>query len=522
MNKHIQKVFIGAALFGAVACTDRYEDYNTNPTDATKDEMMRDGFNISADLVNMQSCVIPTNTHKFQYLECLMGGPYGGYVTDVNPGFFSKCFASYAPIPGWYRWPFEEVVPDLYPAYRGVYTNSTDEVILAVADILKVASMHRMTDWFGPIPYTKILDSALNAEYDSQRVVYETMFAELDKAIEVLVQHQIETFNPKADRVFAGSVAKWAKYANSMRLRMAIRVAYADAAMGKTQAEKALASEAGLIDSNADNANFMLASKSPLRTIMTEYNGGGDTRVCADITQYMLSYEDPRLEKYFVPSSFIASDNASVNNTYHGIRTGIKIGNMGQAQRYANINIDTFDGKNTWMTAAEVNFLKAEAALRGWIGGSAKDFYEQGIRLSFEQFGANGVDAYVTNNSLTPQPYEDPVGLYNYSGLISGITIAWDDAATEEESLERIITQKWIAMFPNGNEAWAEYRRTGYPKLMDVVVNNSTVVSTEDHVRRIAYPQSEYQKNYENLSKILPTLGGPDNMATRVWWDAKQ
>lgn len=521
MNKKIFKtLLLGLAIAGTTACTADYEEYNTNPTDATRDEMGRDGFNVAADLVNMESCVIPSNTHKFQYIEALMGGPYGGYIVDANPGFFSKCFASYAPQPSWYRWPFEEITPVLYPAYAGVKTNSTDPVILAVADVIKVATIQRLTDWYGPIPYTKVLENNLTTPYDTQKVVYETMFDELDAAIDVLAQHSTETFNPKADRVYEGKVEKWCKFANTLKLRMALRVAYADEALGRREAEEVMSNAIGTLSSNADNATFRLSSKSPLRQIMIEYQGGGDSRVSADITSYMLSYEDPRLSAYFVPSTFTPADGVSVENNYFGLRGGIKIGDMKQAQRYANINIDSFDGQLVWMNAAEASFLKAEAALRGWISGNAQAYYEEGIRLSFGQYNVTGADTYLANSSLSPQAYVDPLDQYSYSGTTSGITIAWEDGDIEK-SLERIITQKWIANFPNGNEAWAEFRRTGYPVLMNVVINNSTVVDINKKARRIAYPQSEYLNNYENLSKILPTLGGPDNMATNVWWDCK-
>ncbi len=158
---------------------------------------------------------------------------------------------------------------------------------------------------------------------------------------------------------------------------------------------------------------------------------------------------------------------------------------------------------------------------------SAEDFYEQGIRLSFEEWGgAGGADSYLTDSERTPSPYIDPMGGKNtHSGTVSNITVAWDEDAGLEENLERIITQKWIAMFPLGLEAWAERRRTGYPPLlMPVVVNNSGgVVSTDQGPRRLAYPGEEITTNEENVRYAIDNyLKGPDNMATHVWWDAKK
>ena len=172
-----------------------------------------------------------------------------------------------------------------------------------------------------------------------------------------------------------------------------------------------------------------------------------------------------------------------------------------------------------WMNAAEVAFLKAEGALRNWnMGGTAKEFYEQGVKLSFAQWGANGADAYLADNTSMPASYKDPAGLNTYSGATSQITIKWEDGDFEK-SLERIITQKWLANFPLGQEAWAEYRRTGYPMLMPVVVNNSAgVVNSARGARRLAYPQEERLNNAENYVNAVGLLGGADNMATDLWW----
>jgi len=104
----------------------------------------------------------------------------------------------------------------------------------------------------------------------------------------------------------------------------------------------------------------------------------------------------------------------------------------------------------------------------------------------------------------------------------SDIKIAWDETATTEKNLERIITQKWIAMYPDGPEGWAEYRRTGYPKLIPVVTNNSQgTIDSNIQVRRIPYPQSEYNNNNTGVQVGISKLGGQDNGGTKLWWDKK-
>ena len=179
------------------------------------------------------------------------------------------------------------------------------------------------------------------------------------------------------------------------------------------------------------------------------------------------------------------------------------------------------------MNAAEVAFLKAEAAaVFGWnMGGYAKDFYEEGIRLSFAQWGAGDASAYIADSQSIPEAYVDPAGSNSYSGTLSSVTIAWDEAADTETKQERIITQKWIANWLLGNESWADWRRTGYPKLIpasDAGNKSNGMVDSQTGARRMPYPRDEYINNPTNIGKAVSDyLKGADNMTTRLWFDCK-
>ena len=244
----------------------------------------------------------------------------------------------------------------------------------------------------------------------------------------------------------------------------------------------------------------------------------------ADIICYMNGYEDPRREKYFSKAQF-SGDNAL---EYVGMRRGIAIPALSTVGLlYSGVNF--VDGMATplqWMNAAEVAFLKAEAVgVFGWnMGGSAKTFYEQGVRLSFEQWGVAGVDEYLVGTTL-PESYTDPNGgATSYSTQLSQLGVAWNDGASKEEMQERIIIQKWIANFHLGNEAWADFRRTGFPHLIpameSAVGNNSQGIRNLTlGARRMSYPADEATNNPENYAKAVEMLGGSDNMATRMWWD---
>jgi hypothetical protein len=126
----------------------------------------------------------------------------------------------------------------------------------------------------------------------------------------------------------------------------------------------------------------------------------------------------------------------------------------------------------------------------------------------------------LADNTSTPNDYIDTVNPSNSIAYQGDVKIAYNAAGTNEEQLEQIITQKWIAMFPDGQEAWSEFRRTGYPRLFPVMVNNSGgTIDTNIQVRRINFPQSEINTNGANVDIATGYLNGPDNGGTRLWWD---
>jgi hypothetical protein len=177
------------------------------------------------------------------------------------------------------------------------------------------------------------------------------------------------------------------------------------------------------------------------------------------------------------------------------------------------------------MAASESYFLKAEGALRGWnMGGSAQSFYQQGVTLSFQERGVAMPAGYLSNATSVAAPYVDPTNSVNSvaagSPYLNNITIAWNSGDTFEKNLQRILTQKWLAMFPDGEEAWSEFRRTGYPKLFPVVINNSGgTISTTAFIKRLPFPADEVSNNGAQVQKAIGLLGGPDNGGTKLWWD---
>ena len=520
MNKIKGLAFTLAAVVMA-SCTKNFEQYNSNPYGVDGDEMLRDGYALRAAMAGMASAVISTDVNTTQFTECLLGGPMAGYLADSNTGF-RNTISNYNPTDNWTNvlLSSDRVIPTFFSNYGDIANLTDNEVILSIADIVKVAVLHRVADTYGPIPYSQIgIGGKIQVPYDSQQQAYMNMLEDLDKAIDVLTENRSASINATADIIYHGNVEKWLKFANSLKLRLAMRIVYADQAAARKAAEEVAAHEVGPFAGNDDNAiydNFNANAKNPFYVVQVEYNGG-DSMAAADIITYMNGYNDPRRAAYFGKSQFAGYE-------YVGLRHGIVMPANAVMHQYSTINVD-MDTPFVWMNAAEVAFLKAEAvAVFGFnMGGSAKEFYEQGIRLSFEQWGVSGADAYMTDATSKPAAYVDPIGSNSYDGSLSQMTIAWDESADADAKQEKILIQKWIANWLLGNESWADIRRTGYPHIIPASAEGNMsngLVDSNMGARRMKYPSDEYVNNGENIRTAVGSLlGGPDEMATRTWFD---
>lgn len=376
--------------------------------------------------------------------------------------------------------------------------------------------MHRVSDIYGPIIYSNYgtLTAGGGVAYDCQPVAYDLFFKDLDAAVTALtplVNNATAKANfAKFDLVYSGDITKWVRFANSLRLRLAIRISKVDPARAKTEGERALSQSLGLLSTNDENCLIASADGSthPLNVMDNAWN---DIRMAAPMESILGGYNDPRMPKYFLPSTIVAGKQK-------GIRQGIAIAAKSDYEGFsALVDLD----KVQLMTAAEVWFLRAEAAMRGWAGagGTVQSLYETGIQTSFDQYGLGSAATYIASTA-SAAPYVDPVNAANNAGPASNVSVKWDDTASAEAKLERIITQKWLAMYPDGQEAWSEYRRTGFPRLYPVLVNNSSgTIDSNKGVKRINMPGPEYRTNKAEVLKAVQCLGGPDNGGTSLWWD---
>lgn len=524
-----------AALGSLAACTGPYSDINTDEHKVTEEMLEMDNMKTGAFFAQMQERVVLFDdgtgnalSSDYQVSQGLSHDLFSGYIGPTGTWRSGVHNGSYSFVDGWYNQMFTRGFGEIMPAWQRVKEISTEQnlpQVGALADIVKVEGMHRVTDTYGPIPYCHFGQGSLNVPYDRQSDVYKQMLAELDSAIDVLTPYAEAgaTLLKKFDFVYDGDVRAWVKFANTLRLRLALRIVYADPELAKAEGEKSAANSIGFIEAASERAQLLhnkLSYFHPNYDIAYNFNAG-EIRMSASMDSYMNGYSDPRLAAYFKP--------AATDNAYHGVRLGVH--NVDPTKyagdRISNLNVDKTTTPIVWMTAAESFFLRAEAAIRGWdMGGTAQDFYNNGIRASFEENGVSGADSYLRNTTRRPARYVDRTGDSNSHAAMSTITVAWDESADFETKLEKIITQKWIAMYPDGPEGWAEYRRTGYPRLFPVVNNDSNgAIDTDIQVRRCPFPTSEYRTNATILGEAIPLLteealgGGGDNGGTRLWWD---
>ncbi|MCH4147696.1 MAG: SusD/RagB family nutrient-binding outer membrane lipoprotein [Prevotella sp.] len=537
MKSLFKYIMMGTFVLSVTAsCTESFSDINTNHHQLTSDELQNDYQNIGAFFSQMQNRVVLFDdgsgkclSSDYQVAQGLSSDPYSGYIGLSGTWKSGVHNGSYRFVGGWYNQMFTRAFSEVMPAWVKVKSAAKEQnqpAVGALADIIKVEALHRVTDYYGPIPYIHFGSGVIGTAYDKQEDIYKKFFNELDSAIDILtpLAESGSKLLPDYDNIYEGSVKNWVKFANTLRLRLAMRVVYADAGLAQQEAEKSAANSVGFIETSADRAAILHSKVTyfhPNYDMAYNFNAG-EIRMSAIMDAYMNGYKDPRLAAYFKPA---------VNGGYHGIRLGVH--NMAPA-KYAgddisNLKIDKSSTQIVWMTAAESFFLRAEGALRGWnMGGDAKTFYNKGIKASFDENGVTGADSYLANTTAKPTDYVDKTGDGHDMSAPSAITIAWDENADFETNLERIITQKWIALYPDGCEGWSEFRRTGYPHLFPVVNNDSNgSIDTQIQVRRCPFPTTEYNTNADAVKGAVATLnsesnnGKGDTGGTTLWWDKK-
>lgn len=503
---------LGFATLCAAGCTSGFESFNTpehNPTTLPA----------TASFPTMIDCMSSAEENPCQRNNTFWAC-FGGYVTAPNSWSRSQLYSTYNIDDSWNEWSVNYYFTTFYPAWFQVKRLTDGEgYYYQMAQLMRVYVMQMVASLQGPLPYSQIKDGDLYIAYDDETTAWHAMFDDLDVAIAEIQSAATSGDMPlsSVDRVYGGDNSKWLKFANTLKLRMAMRISNAEPEYAQQKAEEAVA--AGVMTSTSDSAYDDVAGRYPNGYYQVSTGWGSyEVKANACITSYMNGYNDPRRAAYFTEQAHNADGG------YMGVRSGIAGCIPSTFQNYSGTIFEASDGQTKPMPimyAAEAAFLRAEGALKGWnMGGTAKEFYEEGIRLSFEEWGVSGADDYMSDDTLQPGSYTDAGDSSNSITNRSKITIAWDSVSDDEKHLEQIITQKWLANYLNSLEAWSDFRRTGYPYIFPPKDNLSGgECSDERGQRRLRFTLNEYTNNTANVRAAVQMLGAKrDGDGVDLYW----
>lgn len=490
-------ITIISAIF-ITGCTDDFVETNTDPG----------AVNVPTPGA-LFNPILQNSTRNYQRNINLFADFYAQYWGNIISGFESPRYEYVNP---WLRNKWLEFYTDTLAEANALIRLYGDDPAysnaMAQLDIWMVGEWLRMLNAYGDLPYFDAGTGTRDLPYNSEQEIYYDLFDRLDASVKALDpgdQAQF-AFDPQDDLIFGGDLEKWKRFGNSLRLRLAMRLANIDPA--KAQAEANAAMQLGVMTSNDDVARIPIWRDGFYDYLHIISNIFINIRVSETFTNYLYSeagFEDPRASRW------LAYDESSPLNggDFIGVKNGFDIV-PDDAVQFATMKTEQFEGEyvdfvgdggeillyKPIMFYSEVLFLQAEAALRGWIPGNANDLYQQGIQASMDQVGVDPADATA---------YIDAVP------TLSG---------SSEAQLKQLITQKWIANFPNGAEAWADFRRTDYPDItlpLDGVSSNATV-APETWVKRLRYPDEAFDLDSELMPPAFNTPMS-NRMDARLWWD---
>lgn len=504
--------------------------------------------------------------NDYQITTNLSHDIYAGYVANNQPKHAKKS-PDYGYADGWSgrRWAhfYDDRSSEYRTLLRAFKFNTTPQRyknMFYVTRIYYAFLALANTDTYGAMPFKVYVQARIpetnNVTYNTQAEVYDCMFRMLEQAVDSIQPDDASQYNVgKEDICYFGDLHKWLRFANTLRLRMALRISNVDPVRAKKEGEAALNNQYGLMESNADNMQTVPkyapvdmggmdegGSENGLTMCSIRYNG--ESVMSWDLEQYYRNLStgggtyiirksrrefeektiDPRcLVSWFrgnMSQNMIASATESVREDFKGCKRGTQAPEISMSTlTYSLVRCQPkplskkLDPKywfndarpTVWLGYSESLFLKAEAALRGWTGKdltlSTENYFRAGVKASMDYYQIDKAQA---------SSYIDGLKVWKEGVFASG---------DKERILEAIITQKWMAVFPNGNEGWAEFRRTDYPVLANQLSNMSGGdVPEGKNIKRIFYPNSEgsnkYFASHEDLKRA-------NSQGKRLWWDVQ-
>ena len=530
-TNNLYLMLLGSLTLFGLSCTKNYDEVNTN-----KNSIATVGPSTLPFLFSHAEALGTINNANYQVAQNLFADQYAQYFACEATYFGSDRLVINQ---SWVGANFNPYYTDVLPQLQTLFANyDSTSAEHALAEVVWVLTFMKATDYWGPIPYFQAGSILPSVPYDAQDKIYADFFYRLDGAIAILQTHAGANAYGSYDLIYGGNVNKWLKFANTLRLRLALRVSKVEPSVAQTEAEASVA--AGVMLKSPDDDGFVARSSTGgdingLST-MSDWN---EFRMSATMASVLKGYQDPRISQYFLPTANSGDPTPGKFANYMGLRNGLTVAqqtlapnlaaaNSHQGPRWSSTGVTvggvilglsnyTNTPQNVIETA-EAYFLRAEGALLGWnMGGTAQQLYEAGITQSMAQWGITDPTA-VANYISSPNTPVAP-GDYLNSPPVSTVPIKWStDPAVQ---LKQIMTQKWLALYPDGLEAWADYRRSHALPLYPVAnSDNSLITNTSTQwLRRIPFLLSEHQNNAAGVATGVTALGGPDTEMTPLWWD---
>jgi len=506
MKKTIKNILLLLPLWGLGGCDKGFDELNINKTAATA---INPVFILNNATVN-SSFTTGSVFYEVGIVQQMIT-PNEGVLAGAN---FNQDIRNNT-VQNWQKY-YRTVVRHTQDVINQTKALPNRSNLTNMARILQAHAFMILTDSYGDIPYVDaakgFTDQSFSPKYDTQQTVYAGIIKELTEASAALdASKTIET----ADILYSGNIALWKKYGNSLLLRAGMRLSKVDAAQAQQVVSRA--AQAGVMELNADNAlirhdaNYVNGIGNLLNS--TE---AANVYLAAPFIDFLKRTNDPRLRSIavrYVGARSGPEQVAARASTDAAVQIGMPFGfnNSTIATEVTKSRLASFYdfsqadrtrmAKNTaptfLVTAAQTQLLLAEAAQRGWVTGTtAETYFNRGVRLHMEQLVAFDANSAVPAAAIDAYLRENP-----YS------------AAT---ALEQINTQYWVAAFLNGPEAFANFRRSGFPRLTPNPFPGKGIKG--DFIRRLTYPNSEISINNTNVREAIGRQG-PDDLDTRVWWD---
>ncbi len=504
-------ILLAICLF-ATSCDEGFDEINTNKVDPTS---LAPSFVLNKAIIsttyNSGGETLGMLTYHFPIVQQIVT-PYGsslsgGNYDQINNSNTDRVWTNF----------YRNVVKQLIAVLDQTKDDPKQSNIYNMGRIWKAYTFMILTDTYGDIPYFEagqgFTTEIITPKYDPQEKIYKDILKELDEASAALTTAQAAV---TTDILYGGDVAKWKKLGNSMLLRAAMRLSKVDPATAQTFVKKAVAG--GLFQSNADNSiirhtaiyNNYIANHLAAREKTNFY-------LAAPFVNFLKDNNDPRLPVFAVryvgakggpeqtPARASSDPKVQIGMPmgYNDVTISSTFAANGVVSLwdYSQVNLSTvlkLDAPEFHITYSQVQLLLAEAAFRGWVTGTAADYFAKGVRANMEQMAAYGANAAIPEASIKAYLDARP--------LVAG------------KELEQINTQYWVSAFLDGNEAWANFRRSGFPALKKNPFPGSEIQG--DFIRSLPYPDSELIVNAASVNEAI-TRQGSNNLDTRVWWDKK-